>query len=123
MATGKMTDKTPIQLYMAEAKRRKRGNKYGAKMTEVDGIKFHSKAESEYYKILRIDQANGGILRFHRQVIFDLPGGVKYLCDFMILENDGRIRYVDVKGHETKEFITKKKMVEAIYGVEIELKK
>jgi hypothetical protein len=53
------------------------------------------------------------------QVPFHLPGGVKYVCDFMVLYKDGLIDFVDVKGFETAEFKMKKKLVESLYGVEI----
>ena len=97
----------------------KRRSKYNAKRTEVDDISFHSKAEAEYYKYLKLLKAAGEIVRFHRQVIFDLPGGVTFRCDFQEIYPGGKIRYIDVKGVKTRSFIDKAKMIKTIYGIKI----
>ena len=96
-------------------------NKYGAVRTERDGIAFASKAEARYYDLLQARRAAGEIRYFLMQVPFRLPGGTRYVCDYQIHEADGRVRYVDVKGHETDTFKVKKREVEAHFGVEIEL--
>ena len=44
-----------------------------------------------------------------------------YRVDFQEFHSDGTVRFIDVKGYKTKEFIMKKKMVEAEYPVEIEI--
>lgn len=41
--------------------------------------------------------------------------------DFQEFHASGEVRFVDVKGMETKDFIMKKKMVEALYPVEIQI--
>lgn len=94
-------------------------HKFGAKSCEADGIKFPSKKERKRYIDLKLLQASGQILFFLRQVPFHLPGGVKYLCDFMVYWTNGDITIEDVKGMKTPEYITKKKLVEAIYPIEI----
>lgn len=96
-------------------------HKYGAKITEADGIKFSSKKEAAYYQSLKIRQRVGEVVFFLRQVPFHLPGGTKYTVDFQEFLADGTVRFVDVKGMQTKEFIRAKKQVEAIYPVEIEI--
>jgi hypothetical protein len=100
-------------------------SKYKAIPTKVDGIRFHSKKEAEYYKKLKDQQSKGEIARFHRQVVFDLPGGIKYLCDFEVIKKDPYgfewIEYVDVKGYMTQVAKIKIKQVEDIYGIEIKL--
>ena len=66
-----------------------------------DGIVFDSKAEMVWYRRL-VQARDGGVLKyFLRQVPFHLPGGVKYLCDFMAVYADGRIEFQDVKGMRT----------------------
>jgi hypothetical protein len=40
--------------------------------------------------------------------------------DFQEFRSDGTIHFVDVKGYRTKEYIMKKKQVEALYPVVIE---
>lgn len=55
-----------------------------------------------------------------RQVPFHLPGGVVYRVDFQEFHANGAVRFVDVKGHRTESYKAKKRMVEALYPVEIE---
>lgn len=94
-------------------------HKFNAKRTERDGLKFPSKKEAAYYDTLKELRAAGDVVFFLRQVPFDLPGGVKYFCDFCVFYLDGRVEFVDVKGRRTAQYIAKKKMVEALYPVEI----
>jgi len=108
--------------YLKAIKKGKK-NKYNAKRTIVDGINFPSELEASYYSHLKIRVLAGEVLYFLRQVPFHLPGGVKYVVDFMEIHADGSVHYVDVKGKETRMFITKKKIVEALYPVEIEVVK
>lgn len=90
-------------------------------MTQVDGIKFHSKKEAQYYCELSLLVKCGALLYFLRQTPIHLPGNVKYVVDFVEFYPDGTIRYVDVKGYKTRSFIDKKKMVEALYPINIEV--
>lgn len=96
-------------------------SKYGAVKTVVDGIVFDSKAEAEYYQQLCLRRVAGDVLWFIRQVPFDLPGGIKYRADFLEVHRDGSVHIIDVKGHVTAQFRDKKKQVEALYPVEIEV--
>jgi hypothetical protein len=97
-------------------------NKYNAERTKVGSILFDSKREALYFMRLKAEQAAGKIHHFHRQVTFDLPGDVRYLCDFLIFDSLAQPpRYVDVKGVRTPTFALKRKQVRALYGVEIEL--
>lgn len=99
-------------------------HKYGAIRCESDGIKFPSKLERAYYEKLKLLVKAGEVCYFLRQPLFDLPGGVQYRADFQEFWADGTIRYVDCKGVETKDFVMKKKMVEALYPhVQIEVVK
>ena len=95
-------------------------HKFHAVRTELDGIKFASKKEARYYSELKLRQKAGEVVFFLRQVPFHLPGNVKYVVDFVEFWANGEVHFVDVKGMRTKEYIAKKKMVEAIYPVTIE---
>ena len=95
-------------------------HKFGARVTERNGLKFHSKKEAEYYDRLVLSQKAGTVLFFLMQVPFHLPGNVKYIVDFQVFMADGSVHFIDVKGHSTAQYISKKKMVEALYPVEIE---
>jgi hypothetical protein len=90
-------------------------HKYSAVRTELDGIKFPSKAQARYYASLKAMQASGEVVGFLREVPFYLPGGVRYVCDFQVFWADGRVAFIDVKGVETTVFKAKKRMVEALY--------
>lgn len=94
-------------------------HKFNAKPQELDGIKFASKAEArEYLKLKKLVEC-GEVLFFLRQVPFHLPGGVKYVCDFLVFWADGSVTVVDVKGMKTPLYIAKKKIVEATYPITI----
>ena len=97
-----------------------RWHKFKAKQTEIDGIKFPSKKQANYYQELKLRQKTGDIIFFLREVPFHLPGGVTYRCDFVIFNPEGSVSFIDVKGFRTKEYVIKKKQVEAIYTVTIE---
>lgn len=96
-------------------------HKYKAIITETDGIKFASKKEARYYGELKLRVKAGEVIFFLRQAPFHLPGNVKYVVDFQEFHADGSIHFVDVKGMKTEQFVMKKKMVESIYPVEIEV--
>ncbi|MCP5244853.1 MAG: DUF1064 domain-containing protein [Burkholderiales bacterium] len=100
---------------------RRHRHKFNAVRTDIDGIKFDSKKEAKYYGDLKLRKMAGEVLFFLRQVPFHLPGGVTYRVDFQEFHADGSVKFVDVKGMETSEFIMKKKMVEDLYPVEIEI--
>lgn len=86
----------------------------------VDGILFDSKKEMDYYLNLKLRVRAGEVRYFLRQVPFHLPGEV-YRVDFLEVWSDGSLHWVDVKGMETASFRRKKKLVESLYPVEIEL--
>lgn len=94
-------------------------HKFSAQATQRDGHKFPSKKEARYYDKLMLLQLSGKVLFFLRQVPFHLPGGVKLVIDFEIFWADGRVEFVDTKGFKTESYKAKKRMVEAIYPIEI----
>jgi hypothetical protein len=95
-------------------------SKYNAKITIVDGIRFHSKKEAEFYQNLKIAQDRQDVWYFLMQVPFRLPGNVRYICDFMTVSGMG-IQFIDVKGKDTPMSILKRKQVKEIYGIEIKI--
>lgn len=114
----------------AEPAAKKGGSKYGAQPTVVDGIRFDSKAEAGYYQKLKARVAAGLVEFFTRQTAFHLPGNVRYVADFVehlpcTCGNCScqRVRVVDVKGVQTGMFKTKKRQVEALYPIQIEIEK
>lgn len=102
---------------------RRFAHKFKAKAVEDAGHRFPSTLEWKYFKHLELLKKAGEVIFFLRQVPFHLPGGVKYVVDYQIFNRDGSIQFVDVKGVETSEFILKKKMVEDLYPVTIDIVK
>lgn len=98
-------------------------HKFGATHCQADDIKFSSKRERAYYQKLKLLQQTGEVLFFLMQVPIRLPGKTKYVCDFQIFYLDGTVAFVDVKGMETETFKLKKRQVEALYPIEIEVVK
>ena len=96
-------------------------HKFGAVRCERDGKKFPSKLEARYYDRLRLLQNSGQVLFFLRQIPFDLPGNTRYVCDFQVFYSNGDISFVDTKGKDTTLSQTKRKMVEELYPVTIEI--
>lgn len=98
-----------------------RAGKYNAQPTEADGIRFDSKAEARYYLRLKERVAAGEVLYFLRQVPLHLPGNTRYVVDFLEVHADGSVHFVDVKGVETQMFRLKKRQIEDLYPIEIEV--
>jgi hypothetical protein len=95
-------------------------HKFNARPKTVDGIKFHSTKEADYYEELLLKIKAGIVLYFHMQVPIRLPGGVKYVLDFLEFHANGTVHYIDTKGKRTDMYIAKKKIVEALYPFTIE---
>jgi hypothetical protein len=77
--------------------------------------------EGRYYDQLKLRQSTGEVVFFLRQIPFDLPGGVKYVCDFQVFLSDGSVEFIDTKGRDTQMSIAKRKIVEDLYPVEIKI--
>lgn len=104
---------------------RKRGNKYGAQGTRVDGIYFRSKKEAKYYGELKLRKMAGEIKDFKVHVMFDLNVGGYHICkvevDFVIWHNSGRYEYVDTKGAITEIWTLKSRLLKALHGIDVNL--
>ena len=118
--------------FKALQKSKAKAHKYGAVRCRRGEIKFPSKLERAYYDYLVQCQKDSKILFFLRQVPFHLPGGVKYVCDFVVHKefpvakgvSAFEVEFIDVKGKETSVYKMKKKMVEDLYPIKIiEIKK
>ena len=107
----------------AAAERPKRA-KYGNRRVEIDGMKFDSQHEADYYftNLLILYRA-GRLKLLARQVPFDLPGGIKYVADFVTVDTEGNVAVIDAKSEITRRnrtYINKKKQMWAIWGIEIQ---
>lgn len=98
-------------------------HKFKAKPVNYDGHHFHSKLEFGYFQYLELLKKTGEVLFFLTQIPLRLPGGTKYVVDYLIFYTDGNIEFIDVKGAETDTFKIKKREIEAIYPIEIKIVK
>lgn len=112
-----------------EKKIAQRGSKYGNKKVEVNGIVFDSKKEARRWLELDMLAKAGEIQNLQRQVPYLLipsqsvdgkvvERAVSYVADF-VYKQDGKTVVEDTKGHKTKDYILKRKMMLFFYGVQI----
>lgn len=106
-------------------------NKFRSQITEYNGFKYHSKKEAGYAKNLDMMKSSVDpkyrVTKWERQVKFKIETcGVHicdYILDFKVSYADGRQEYVDVKGLKKGDayqiFVLKKKLVKAIYNIDI----
>lgn len=101
----------------------KKRQKYGNRRVEIDGMKFDSQHEAAIYQELMLRVRAGELKSVLRQVSFDLPGGIRYVADFVAIAPDFRIEGVyDAKSPATKQnrvYINKKKQMKACWDIEI----
>lgn len=86
----------------------------------IDGIKFNSKKQADYYQFLKDRQAVGDIKYFLKDVPFNLGGGKRYLCDFMVVWADDSVAFHQIKAYQKAGYIINKQLVEANYSIKIE---
>ena len=85
------------KLYIKERK-----SKYNAKKIEIDGVKFDSRKEADFYCELKIKLQAKQIKGFCRQAQFVLANDISYKADFIVFNNDGTTDIIDVKGFATE---------------------
>ncbi len=95
--------------------------KYNNKKIEVDGIKFDSQKEANYYGTLKMRKLAGEIKDFEMQKVYrvEIEGKLicKYIADFVV-HYTGGFQVIDVKSDITRTnpvYRLKKKLIEAIY--------
>lgn len=100
-----------------------RANKYGAKPTEVDGIRFASKAEAKRYSELKLLERAGRIrdLKLHVEYPLIVNGEKvgKYTCDSEYIEPGpagDELVTEDVKGRAARDWPLRKRLFAALYG-------
>ena len=106
-------------------------SKYGNKKVFIDGIKFDSQKEGNYYLKLKLLEKGNIIKDLELQKVYELQPGFKlgnktyrkieYKADFCYKTiSDDKLHIVDTKGFRTKEYMLKKKILAYKYGIEIE---
>ena len=116
---------------------KKKPSKFGNKKVEYDGYKFDSKRECDRYKELRALRDQGKIKDLTLQPKFWLKCGGKdilikserypngrrasYRADFAFVDDRGAEHVEDVKGFDTSGSRLRRAIVEAEYGVRVEI--
>lgn len=95
---AKMGTAAPAAQKAKEPKR----NKYGNEVTESHGKRFDSRHEAKVYEELRLRCLAGEFISLATQVAFYLPGGIKYLADFVTMKPDGTSIVWDAKSEATR---------------------
>lgn len=117
---GRMTSKEYKKLISKKKKR-----KYKNKIVNLDGHRFDSQKEAQYYSQLKILKNKGIVKKIELQPKFLLQEGftkngerhrpINYIADFRIIYADGTVEIVDVKGTKTNVYKLKKKLFEKKY--------
>lgn len=98
-------------------------SKYRAVKTEVDNVMFASKKEAARYRALKAMVKAGLITELKLQPEFKVIVEGKKICtykaDFTYLNENSEWVIEDVKGMKTPVYRLKKKLVEAIYDIDI----
>lgn len=99
-------------------------NKYNAKPTVVDGIRFASKAEAKRYGELQLLVKAGTISGLELQPRYDLEVNGRLVCEYVAdfryrCHFDSKMVIEDVKGVKTPAYLLKKKLMLAVHGIEI----
>lgn len=109
---------SPVQQGAVQLKPTSR-SKYGSCVTLVDGIRFHSKLESERYLELKLLATAGLISGLELQPRFALRVDGELIAtlvaDFAYHDGAGNKVVEDTKGFRTREFIMKSKLFAVLY--------
>lgn len=104
-------------------------SKYHNRKICVDGIRFDSVREANRWMELRLMERAGAIRNLRRQVPFELipkqrisgrvHPAIKYVADFVYLDEKGNQVVEDVKGVRTALYVMKKRQLLWLYGIEV----
>lgn len=108
---------SPDLAVLASPKRTRHGNQ----KCVYQGQKFDGKHELKTFQDLELQRAAGQIRAVVRQVSMPIAGSKRRIrLDFMVVCNDGRIRWIDAKGFCEREWSLKRDLVESSIGIVIE---
>jgi hypothetical protein len=99
-------------------------SKYRNRRTTINGITFSSKREANRYLELKLLERVGEVQALSLQVPFDLDVKgrhiCKYIADFVYADRHKNQIVEDVKGVKTPVYQIKKKLMKAIYYIDIQ---
>lgn len=121
---SQFSEKTRMEELAGEENLEKK-SKYSSAKTDIDGIRFDSKKEAEFYAELKLREKVGEITHLRLQPRYLLQEAFKhdgkqynkmeYVADFEYIEN-GETVVIDVKGFKTAVYMLKKKLFLYKYG-------
>lgn len=121
---SQLSKKTRLEV-IADEENIEKKSKYSSAKTDVDGIRFDSKKEAEFYAELKLREKAGEITHLRLQPRYLLQEAFKhegkqyremeYVADFEYIEN-GVTVVIDVKGFKTAVYMLKKKLFLYKYG-------
>jgi hypothetical protein len=97
-------------------------SKYRNQKVEVDGLTFDSKREAARWRELQLEERAGHISNLRRQVPFALTVNRVHVADYradFTYVRAGREVVEDYKGCRTEVYRLKRKLMLAVYGIEI----
>lgn len=107
---------------MVEPPEGQKRTKYNNRKVTEGGRTFDSQHERDVYNELLLEARAGKYCAVLCQVAFTLPGGVKYIADFVTLEAGGKYEVWDAKSSATakdKVYRLKKRLMRECLGIEI----
>ena len=122
----RISEEEAIRLGIAsKPQKQSKKRKYNNNPCELNGLKFDSQKERDYFLLLLDRQKRGEIselrlqVRINLQPSFTTPDGTKvraidYIADFTYLDRDGKKHIIDVKGGkatQTAVYKLKKKLL------------
>lgn len=87
-------------------------HKYNAQPKIIDGIRFDSTTEANYYLILKDDSS---VLHIDCHVPLTLVGGLRLNVDFLVYRQDETVEAIEIKGVETSEFKRMRKLFDSTH--------
>ena len=107
-------------------------NKYRNKITELDGIKFHSRKEAARYSQLKMYEKGGLIKDLRLQVKYELipkltingknERAISYVADFVYIDTVHNNEVVeDVKGMQIDIFKIKYRLMKLIHNIDVKI--
>ena len=111
------------QIAAERAPKPSKPSKYRNKPVMHNGVRFDSKAELKRWIELDLMERAGMITYLSRQVRYKLSVCGLHICtyvaDFVYTDQSHAKVVEDVKGFRTKEYAIKKKLMKALYGIDV----
>lgn len=114
------------EYHVQMAQIKKPHSKYGNVRCELDGLKFDSKAERDYFAALRMRELAGEVRSIAVHPFWDVSVNGVEICrvemDFSFYDiREKRTRIIDVKGCDNPLSKIKRRLLRAVHGYDVEV--